>query len=188
MASAASYAVAADVRIGGVTGGHVDCFPTEAMTAVLKERGINLEAVAPADALSGGGVRFDELSGSMSSTFQGKLDMKGGISLAGKDGTRLNVLELSGETPLGAMSATPETARAGQAAQKGPRAEVAYPLAPGTVGGRPTGLTTFEVTVGATDFALKEAGATRINDAFGTTLAKDATFMKCTAELRGSLG
>lgn len=186
--SAASYAVASDVRVGGVTGGHVDCFPTDAMNAVLKERGISVAAVAPSDALSGGGVRFDKVSGSMSSTFQGKLDMEGGISLVGKDGTRLDMLKLSGETPLGAMSATPQTTRPGQAPQVGSRAEVAYPLKPGSATGRPTGLTTFEVTVGSTDFALKEAGAARINEAFGTTLAKNATFMKCTAVLQGSLG
>ncbi|MFI5861024.1 hypothetical protein [Streptomyces sp. NPDC051546] len=186
--SAASYALAADVRAGSVTGGTVDCFPTGALTAVLNERGMSVEAAAPADALPGGGVRFDKVSGSMSSTFQGKLDMEGGISLVGKDGTRLDVLNPSGETPLGALSATPQTTRPGQTPQTGTRAEVAYPLVPGSVSGRPTSLTTFEVTVGSTNFALKEAGAARINDAFGTTLAKDATFMKCTAVLQGRLG
>ncbi|MFG2293375.1 hypothetical protein [Streptomyces sp. NPDC048603] len=176
------------MQIGSVTGGHVDCFPTDAMTAALNERGARIGAAAPADSLPDGGVRFDELSGSMDSIFHGKLDMEGGISLVGTDGTRLDVMKLSGETPLGAISATPETTRPGQAPQAGPRAEVAYPTVPGSVGGRPTGLTTFDVSVGSTNFALTQAGAARINDVFGTTLEKDVTFMRCTADIQGRLG
>ncbi|MER7338919.1 hypothetical protein ABT403_13885 [Streptomyces sp. NPDC000075] len=42
--------------------------------------------------------------------------------------------------------------------------------------------------MGSTDFALKQAGAARVNEAFGTTLAKDATFMKRMARPPGQPG
>ncbi|MFH8410198.1 hypothetical protein ACH4FX_36305 [Streptomyces sp. NPDC018019] len=184
---AAAYA--ADVSVGTITEGSVECILTEQAEQALKDKSVSFEAVAPAATLPGNRVRWSPVKGRVSTRLEGHIAASGGFSLRNQDGSSMEFVDPSGNVPSGTVSLTVTTkTREGTHKDDTPSPILSYDVPPSSIHGSADLTGKFKVSVDSADLHLTSSAAQRINDTFGTDLTANKPFWQCDLKVSGRIG
>ncbi|KWT63518.1 hypothetical protein ADL21_02255 [Streptomyces albus subsp. albus] len=182
-------AYAADVSIGTITEGSVECALTEQAAQALKDKNVSFEAVEPAATLPGNKVRWSPIKGQVSTRLEGHVSASGGFSLRNRDGSSMEFIGPAGKVPSGTASFT-VTTKTGEGTHEddGPSPVLSYAIPSSSIHGKADVTGKFKVSVDSADLHLTASAAQRINSTFGTDLTADKPFWQCTLEAGGRIG
>ncbi|MFH8349177.1 hypothetical protein [Streptomyces sp. NPDC018045] len=182
-------AYAANVSIGTIAEGSVECALTEQAAKALKDKEVSFEAVAPAATLPGDKVRWSPIKGRVSIRLEGQISGSGGFVLRNRDGSSMEFVDPSGTVPSGTVSLTVTTkTREGTHEDDAPSQILSYDIPSSSIHGKAELTGKFKVSVDGADLHLTSSAAQRINDTFGTDLTSDKPFWRCELEASGRLG